>query len=72
VNNKNRKDQAALNFKQRKINMQDAFKAINFESKPVLIVDDLTTTGASLLSSIFAMEKRMIKVEACVVLFSSD
>jgi predicted amidophosphoribosyltransferase len=72
VNNKNRKDQSTLNFKQRKINMQDAFKANHFESKPVLIIDDLTTTGATLLSSIIAMKKRMIKVEACVVLVSSD
>jgi orotate phosphoribosyltransferase-like protein len=52
--------------------MQDAFKANHFESKPVLIIDDLTTTGATLLSSIIAMKKRMIKVEACVVLVSSD
>lgn len=72
VNNKNRKDQAALNFKQRKVNMEDAFKANYFEKKPVLIIDDLTTTGSSLRSSIMALEKRMIKVQACVVLVSSD
>jgi predicted amidophosphoribosyltransferase len=72
VNDKNRRDQATLNFKQRKINMQDAFKANYFEKKPVLVIDDLTTTGASLRSSIIALEKKMIKVQACVVLVSSD
>jgi len=72
VSDKNRKDQAKLNFKERRLNMQDAFKANHYEEKPVLIVDDLTTTGSSLLSSIFALQKNKIKVEACVVLVSGD
>lgn len=72
ISNKSRKDQAVLNFKERKLNMQNAFKADHFEEKPVLIVDDLTTTGSSLLSSITALQQSKIKVEACVVLISGD
>ena len=72
VSNKSRKDQADLNFKERKLNMQNAFKANHFEEKPVLIIDDLTTTGSSLLSSITALKQSNIKVEACVVLVSGD
>jgi predicted amidophosphoribosyltransferase len=72
VSNKSRKDQADLNFKERKLNMQNAFKANHFEEKPVLIIDDLTTTGLSLLSSITALQQSNIKVEACVVLVSGD
>jgi orotate phosphoribosyltransferase len=37
-----------------------------------LIIDDLTTTGSSLLSSITALQQSNIKVEACVVLVSGD
>ncbi|MEY2778670.1 MAG: hypothetical protein RL008_766 [Actinomycetota bacterium] len=70
VSNKHRKDQADLNFEERKLNMQNAFKAGHYEQKPVLIIDDLTTTGSSLFSSITALQDCNIRVEACVVLVS--
>ena len=40
VNQRDRKDQASLNFEQRKLNTEGAFKVNFVETKPVIIVDD--------------------------------
>ena len=72
VNERERKDQASLNFQQRKLNTENAFKANFAEIKPVIIVDDLITTGASITQSIFALRAKKINIRACVILASND
>lgn len=71
VNCRERKDQASLNFEQRKLNTESAFKANFAEIKPVIIVDDLITTGSSVTQSIFALRAKKIKIKACVILASN-
>jgi predicted amidophosphoribosyltransferase len=68
VNKRERKDQASLNFQQRKLNTENAFKANFAEIKPVIIVDDLITTGTSITQSIFALRAKKINIKACVIL----
>ena len=68
VNQRERKDQASLNFQQRKLNTENAFKANYAETKPVIIVDDLITTGTSITQSIFALRAKKINIKACVIL----
>jgi len=68
VNERDRKDQASLNFQQRKLNTENAFKANFAEIKPVIIVDDLITTGTSITQSIFALRAKKINIKACVIL----
>jgi ComF family protein len=68
VNQRERKDQASLNFQQRKLNTENAFKANFAEIKPVIIVDDLITTGTSITQSIFALRAKKINIKACVIL----
>ena len=68
LNRSKRQDQAGLNFRQRKENMHDGFNVGFYTSKPVIIVDDLITTGASLDQSIYSLTKQRIKVKACVVI----
>jgi ComF family protein len=68
VNQRERKDQANLNFQQRKLNTENAFKANFAETKPVIIVDDLITTGTSITQSIFALRAKKINIKACVIL----
>ena len=72
VNERERKDQASLNFQQRKLNTENAFKANFAEIKPVIIVDDLITTGTSITQSIFALRAKKINIRACVILASND
>ena len=72
VNCRERQDQASLNFQQRKLNTENAFKANFAEIKPVIIVDDLITTGSSITQSIFALRAKKIKIKACVILVSND
>jgi len=55
VNQRERKDQASLNFQQRKLNTENAFKANFAETKPVIIVDDLITTGGLPLLRVFLL-----------------
>ena len=71
INCRDRKDQASLNFQQRKLNTESAFKANFAEIKPVIIVDDLITTGTSITQSIFALREKKIKIKACVILASN-
>ena len=71
VNERDRKDQASLNFQQRKLNTENAFKANFAEIKPVIIVDDLITTGTSITQSIFALRAKKINIRACVILASN-
>ena len=71
VNRRERKDQASLNFQQRKLNTENAFLANFTEIKPVIIVDDLITTGTSISQSIFALRARKVNIKACVVLASN-
>ena len=71
VNERERKDQASLNFQQRKLNTENAFKANFAEIKPVIIVDDLITTGTSITQSIFALRAKKINIKACVILASN-
>jgi predicted amidophosphoribosyltransferase len=68
VNQRERKDQASLNFQQRKLNTENALKANFAEIKPVIIVDDLITTGTSITQSIFALRAKKINIKACVIL----
>jgi predicted amidophosphoribosyltransferase len=68
VNQRERKDQASLNFQQRKLNTENAFKANFAETKPVIIVDDLITTGTSITQSILALRAKKINIKACVIL----
>ena len=68
VNQRERKDQASLNFQQRKLNTENAFKANFAETKPEIIVDDLITTGTSITQSIFALRAKKINIKACVIL----
>ncbi len=72
VNRRERKDQANLNFQQRKLNTENAFTANFAEIKPVIIVDDLITTGTSINQSIFALRAKQINIKACVILASND
>ena len=72
INCRDRKDQASLNFQQRKLNTESAFRANFAEIKPVIIVDDLITTGTSITQSIFALREKKIKIKACVILASND
>ena len=69
-NNKHRNDQAGLNVAQRNINMKDSFKANYSLTKPVIIIDDLITTGSSLRASLAALRQQKINVKACVVMVS--
>jgi len=71
VNERERKDQVSLNFQQRKLNTENAFKANFAEIKPVIIVDDLITTGTSITQSIFALRAKKINIRACVILASN-
>jgi ComF family protein len=71
VNRRERNDQASLNFKQRTLNMENAFKASFAEIKPVIIVDDLITTGSSITQSIYALRAKKINIKACVILASN-
>ncbi len=71
VNQRERKDQAGLNFQQRKLNTEGAFKASFAETKPVIIVDDLITTGTSIAQSICALRAKKINIKACVILASN-
>ena len=71
INSRERQDQAGLNFQQRKLNTESAFKANFAEIKPVIIVDDLITTGSSITQSIFALRVKKIKIKACVILASN-
>lgn len=71
VNRRERKDQASLNFQQRKLNTENAFLANFTEIKPVIIVDDLITTGTSISQSIFALRAKKVNIKACVVLASN-
>ena len=71
INCRERQDQAGLNFQQRKLNTESAFKANFAEIKPVIIVDDLLTTGSSITQSIFALRAKKIKIKACVILASN-
>ena len=68
--NKHRNDQAGLNVVQRNINMKDAFRANYSLTKPVIIIDDLITTGSSLRASVDAFRQQKINVKACVVMVS--
>ena len=68
--NKHRNDQAGLNVAQRNINMKDAFRANYSLTKPVIIIDDLITTGSSLRASVDAFRQQKINVKACVVMVS--
>jgi ComF family protein len=72
VNQRERKDQASLNFQQRKLNTENAFKANFAEIKSVIIVDDLITTGSSITQSIFALRAKHIDIKACIILASND
>lgn len=71
VNQRERSDQASLNFQQRALNMESAFKASFTEVKPVIIVDDLITTGSSISQSIFALRAKKINIKAGVILASN-
>ncbi len=71
VNCRERQDQASLNFQQRLLNTESAFKANFAEIKPVIIVDDLITTGSSVTQSIFDLRAKKIKIKACVILASN-
>lgn len=69
-NNKHRNDQAGLNVAQRKINMKDAFRASCPQTRPIIIVDDLITTGSSLRACLDALSQQKMNVKACVVMVS--
>ena len=60
-----------LIFQQRKLNTENAFLANFTEIKPVIIVDDLITTGTSISQSIFALRAKKVNIKACVVLASN-
>jgi orotate phosphoribosyltransferase len=47
--------------------MKDVFRSDLVATKPVIIVDDLITTGASLRESIRALRRIENQVRACVV-----
>lgn len=72
LNNQPRKDQSNLDYSQRKINMQFAFKANFAEIKPVIIVDDLITTGTTITESIRALHSQNIQVRGCVILTANS
>lgn len=72
INAGKRLDQAGLNQKQRGQNMAHAFKVGKESSKPVLIVDDLITTGSTLLACIEALRQKSIPIKACVALAANQ
>ncbi|MFM1826467.1 MAG: hypothetical protein RLZZ37_1102, partial [Actinomycetota bacterium] len=70
-NFQNRIDQVGLDYQERKLNLANSFKVSKSEKRPILVVDDLITTGVSLSESIKALEAKGNKVEGCVVIASN-
>jgi len=66
-----RSDQVGLDFKQRKLNLANSFKATKFANQPIFLVDDLITTGVSLTEAINALEAKGNSVQGCVVIASN-
>ena len=58
LRNKNTESQKDLTRFERKVNMENVFKALNnFESKNIYLVDDVITTGATLNSCAKALKE---------------
>jgi predicted amidophosphoribosyltransferase len=71
TNYQNRLDQVGLDYKQRKLNLANSFKVTKIEKRPIILVDDLITTGVSLSESIKALESKGNTVQGCVVIASN-
>ncbi len=69
-NSQSRVDQVGLDFDARRLNLQNSFKATSLEKRPILLVDDLITTGLSLTEAIRALESKGNFVTGCVVIAS--
>ncbi|MEY3496652.1 MAG: hypothetical protein RJA80_875 [Actinomycetota bacterium] len=67
-NVQNRKDQVGLSFEDRKLNIANSFKVSKKEKRPIFVIDDLITTGASISESIKSLEAKGNTVQGCVVI----
>lgn len=67
-NFQSRKDQVGLNFEDRKLNLANSFRVSRREKRPIFVIDDLITTGASISESIKSLEAKGNTVEGCVVI----
>lgn len=68
---KDTKNQVDLNFKQRKENLNGAFKVLNkseFQGKTILLVDDVYTTGATLNNCTKTLLKAGAKAVLCLTI----
>lgn len=69
-NRQSRIDQVGLNFRERKLNLENSFKAGSSKRWPILLVDDLVTTGTSLSEAIRVLESKGNFITGCVVIAS--
>ncbi|MEY3149262.1 MAG: hypothetical protein RL029_536 [Actinomycetota bacterium] len=67
--NKSVLDQSGLNYQERKTNLDNAFRLIKSEreivamaKKPIILIDDVVTSGATLLSAESALRERKMTV----------
>ena len=67
--NKSVLDQSGLNYQERKNNLDNAFRLIKSEreieamtKKPIILIDDVVTSGATLLSAESALRERKMTV----------
>jgi predicted amidophosphoribosyltransferase len=67
-NKKQRKDQSKLSFPERKLNLNNAFESRIKVKEPIILVDDLITTGQSLLECIKSLQEKGNTVNSCVVI----
>ncbi|QAU52925.1 DNA utilization protein GntX [Corynebacterium pelargi] len=60
------RDSAGLSAVQRRINISGAVQLLGTVDAPVLLVDDVITTGATLSTSVAVLQSAGVKVSACL------
>lgn len=63
---KDTKPQYNLKRKERMENLKDAFEVLNTTDKPILIIDDICTTGSTFESMIIELHKKEIYNITCL------
>lgn len=74
IHKKKVRDQAGLNSQQRRENLEDVFKVRDgiYESRPIIVVDDVMTTGSTLWNAISALNERKMTVLGAVTACASS